>query len=99
MPPSLRRSPALSRFSTGRRAETLWAYKQGGPGVFKGDLYFYRVDGDLRGRVERINTKVCPLFLLTGEYDFSCTPEETDRCRYRGRQYHQNGAARSLPNE
>ena len=50
----------------------------GGPGVFKGDLYFYRVDGDLRGRVERINTKVCPLFLLTGEYDFSCTPEDTN---------------------
>ena len=61
------------------RAETLWAYKQGGPGVFKGDLYFYRVDGDLRGRVERIDTKVCPLYLLTGEYDFSCTPEDTKR--------------------
>jgi pimeloyl-ACP methyl ester carboxylesterase len=22
---------------------------------------------------------VCPLFLLTGEYDFSCTPEDTKR--------------------
>jgi len=43
------------------RMETLWAYKQGGPGVFKGDLYFYRVDGDLRGRTEAIDTKVCPL--------------------------------------
>ena len=63
-----------------RRADgTLWAYKQGGPGVFKGDLYFYRVDGDLRGRVEAIDTKVCPLYLLTGEYDFSCTPEDTRR--------------------
>ena len=60
-----------------RDRETLWAYKQGGPGVFKGDLYFYRVDGDLRGRVEKIDTKVCPLYLLTGEYDFSCTPEDT----------------------
>jgi hypothetical protein len=59
--------------------ETLWAYKQSGPGVFKGDLYFYRVDGDLRGRVETIETKVCPLYLLTGEYDFSCTPEDTKR--------------------
>ncbi|HKV15712.1 MAG TPA: alpha/beta hydrolase, partial [Reyranella sp.] len=29
------------------RHETLWMYMQGGPGVFKGDLYFYRVDGDL----------------------------------------------------
>jgi pimeloyl-ACP methyl ester carboxylesterase len=61
------------------RRETLWAYMQGGPGVFKGDLYFYRVDGDLRGRVENIDTGVCPLYLLTGEYDFSCTPEDTMR--------------------
>jgi pimeloyl-ACP methyl ester carboxylesterase len=61
------------------RMETLWAYKQGGPGVFKGDLYFYRVDGDLRGRTSAIDTKVCPLYLLTGEYDFSCMPEDTVR--------------------
>jgi pimeloyl-ACP methyl ester carboxylesterase len=52
---------------------------QGGTGVFKGDLYFYRVDGDLRGRVEKIDTKVCPLYLLTREYDFSCTPEDSKR--------------------
>ncbi len=61
------------------RMETLWAYKQGGPGVFKGDLYFYRVDGDLRGRTRAIDTKICPLYLLTGEYDFSCMPEDTVR--------------------
>ena len=35
------------------RHETLWMYMQGGPGVFKGDLYFYRVDGDLRGQGRR----------------------------------------------
>ncbi len=61
------------------RDETLWQYKQGGPGVFKGDLYFYRVDGDLRGRLDGIDTGTCPLYLLTGEYDFSCTPEDTLR--------------------
>jgi pimeloyl-ACP methyl ester carboxylesterase len=61
------------------RQETLWGYKQGGPGIFKGDLYFYRVDGDLRGRVAAIDTSRCPLFLLTGEYDFSCTPADTLR--------------------
>lgn len=66
-------SPASSRM------ETLWAYRQSGPGIFKGDLYFYRVDGDLRGRVETIDTTVCPLYLLTGEYDFSCMPEDTLR--------------------
>jgi pimeloyl-ACP methyl ester carboxylesterase len=61
------------------RRETLWSYMQSGPGVFKGDLYFYRVDGDLRGQVEGVDTSVCPLYLLTGEYDFSCTPEDTRR--------------------
>ena len=66
-------SPAVHRH------ETLWQYMQGGPGVFRGDLYFYRVDGDLRGRLDGIRTDRCPLFLLTGEYDFSCTPEDTLR--------------------
>ena len=50
---------------------------QGGPGVFKGDLWFYRVDGDFRDRVGEIDTARCPLYLLTGEYDFSCTPDDT----------------------
>lgn len=59
------------------RWETLWHYMQGGPGVFKGDLYFYKVDGDIRGDIERIDTGICPLYLLSGEYDYSCTPEET----------------------
>ena len=59
------------------RWETLWHYMQGGPGVFKGDLYFYKLDGDIRGRVAQIDTERCPLFLLSGEYDYSCTPEET----------------------
>ena len=59
------------------RWETLWHYMQGGPGVFKGDLYFYKLDGDIRDRVAQIDTRRCPLFLLSGEYDYSCTPEET----------------------
>jgi pimeloyl-ACP methyl ester carboxylesterase len=59
------------------RWETLWHYMQGGPGVFKGDLYFYKIDGDIRGRIAEIDTKRCPLFLLSGEYDYSCTPAET----------------------
>jgi len=59
------------------RWETLWMYAQGGPGVFRGDLHFYRVEGDLRDRVDGIDTTRCPLYLLTGEYDFSCTPDDT----------------------
>ncbi len=60
------------------RWETLWHYMQGGPGVFKGDLYFYTVDGDMRDRVAQIDTSKCPLWLLTGEYDYSCTPQDTE---------------------
>ena len=59
------------------RWETLWHYMQSGPGVFKGDLHFYMIDGDIRDRVDQIDIKRCPLFLLTGEYDYSCTAEGT----------------------
>ncbi len=59
------------------RWETLWHYMQGGPGVFKGDLHFYTRDGDIRAHVESIDTSRCPLYLLSGEYDYSCTPEDT----------------------
>jgi pimeloyl-ACP methyl ester carboxylesterase len=61
------------------RWETLWGYLASGPGVFKGDLHFYRADSDYRDRVARIDPAKCPVYLMTGEYDFSCTPEDTLR--------------------
>ncbi len=61
------------------RWETLWGYLQSGPGVFKGDLHFYREDSDYRDRVRQIDAGRCPVFLLTGEYDFSCEPDDTLR--------------------
>jgi pimeloyl-ACP methyl ester carboxylesterase len=60
------------------RWETVWHYMQGGPGVFTGDLYFYQVEGDIRGRIGEIDTSVCPLYLLTGEYDYSASPRDTE---------------------
>mgnify|MGYP006162813931 FL=1 len=60
------------------RWETLWAYMQGGPGIFKGDLYFYWVDGHFDDRSSQIDTSKCPVYLLSGEYDSSCTPERTE---------------------
>ena len=76
-------------------------YMQGGPGVFKGDLYFYRVDGDLREKVKTIDTKVCPLYLLTGEYDFSCTAEDTLRTASQipGVEVTDHEGSRPLPDE
>ena len=52
-----------------------WQYGQGGPAVFFGDIAFYSGDWDARERIGRIDTNRCRLFLLTGEYDYSCTVE------------------------
>ncbi len=52
-----------------------WQYSQGGAAVFYGDIAFYSGDWDARQRVGRIDTNRCQLFMLTGEYDYSCTIE------------------------
>jgi pimeloyl-ACP methyl ester carboxylesterase len=59
------------------RWETLWHYLQSGPGIFKGDLHFYKLDGDIRGKIDEIDGRASNLYLLTGEYDYSCTAEAT----------------------
>lgn len=60
--------------------ETVWHYMQGGPGVFKGDLYFYKVDGGLNDAdMHRIQNADCPIYFLSGEYDYSATIEDTKR--------------------
>ena len=58
-------------------AEIWWHYSQGGCGTFPGDILFYSGDWDARDRVHRIDTARCPLTLLTGEYDYSCTAEHS----------------------
>ena len=57
------------------RRETLWVYSQGAPSVFKGDLYYYSVDHDLREGAEEIDTRRLSVDILNGEYDWSGTPE------------------------
>lgn len=57
--------------------ETVWHYMQGGPGIFTGDLYFYQEHGDIRDRVGEIDTSKVPLYMLTGEYDYSASPRDT----------------------
>jgi len=60
------------------RREVWWTYAQGGPGVYRGDTYFYSEDWDLRGREGEIDTDKCPVYLLTGEYDHVCSAGETE---------------------
>ena len=63
-------SPAAERW------ETMWHYMQGGPGIFAGDLHYYFEDGDLRnGGAAPLADSDCPIYLLSGEYDVSATPE------------------------
>jgi len=56
------------------RRENWWYYSQSGPGVYQGDVYFYSLDWDAREDVKGIDTNRCKVALLTGEYDYSCTP-------------------------
>ena len=58
-------------------AEVWWHYSQGGCGTFPGDILFYSGGWDARDRIHRIDTQKCPLTLLTGEYDYSCTAEHS----------------------
>ena len=57
--------------------ENWWYYSQSGPGVYAGDVHFYSVDWDGRDDLKKIDTSVCKVSLLTGEFDYSCTPDMT----------------------
>jgi pimeloyl-ACP methyl ester carboxylesterase len=57
--------------------ENWWYYSQSGPGIYAGDVHFYSVDWDGREDVKRIDGTTCKVSLLTGEYDYSCTPSMT----------------------
>ena len=59
-------------------SEGHWVGGQLGWEAFKGDLFFYWHDGDFDDRSPLIDTEKCPVYLLSGEYDSSCTPERTE---------------------
>ncbi|MCW2726423.1 MAG: carboxylesterase [Frankiales bacterium] len=65
-------SPTPDRWKT-------WFYYSQGSEAFKGDLYFYSVDHDLRERLGEIDGDNCPVVMLTGEYDYLTTPEDGKR--------------------
>ena len=64
-------SPASQR----RRAT--WIYSQSAPGVYEGDLAFYSDEFDAADYVRDIDTQRTPLWLMTGDYDYSATPADT----------------------
>jgi len=53
----------------------IWhTYSGAAYGIFHGDLDFYFGGWDGRTRMKDIDTKKCPVYMLTGEYDWSNTP-------------------------
>jgi pimeloyl-ACP methyl ester carboxylesterase len=66
-------SPAQGR----RRAA--WIYTQAGPGIYAGDLAFYSDEFDAETVAPLIDTARCPTTLMTGEYDYSASPEDGAR--------------------
>lgn len=57
------------------RRDVWWIYSQSAPGVYYGDIYFYSEEWNACDRIAKIDTERCPVYMLTGEYDYSCTPE------------------------
>lgn len=64
-------SPDMDRWLT-------WHYYTQGSETFKGDLYFYSVDHDMRQDLGLINTQLCPVVMMTGTYDYLTPPEVTE---------------------
>ncbi len=54
-----------------------WHYYSQGAEAFKGDLYFYSVDHDLRDQLGQIDGEKCPVVMLTGTYDYLTPPSAT----------------------
>ncbi|MFT6451817.1 MAG: pimeloyl-ACP methyl ester carboxylesterase [Halocynthiibacter sp.] len=73
-------SANISPFApTAERENTLWMFKQSGPGIFRGDLSFYTRDDSLIARLAQIDTGKTPVHIIVGAYDLTCTPEDAKR--------------------
>ena len=61
------------------RDQATWIYSQAAPGVYDGDLAFYSDDFDAAKHLPQIDAARTPLWLLTGDYDYSATPADSQR--------------------
>jgi len=61
------------------RKRAWWYYSQSGYGVYGGDLHFYIDEWDGAKVASEIDTSKCPVYLFSGEYDYSAPPRSTSR--------------------
>jgi pimeloyl-ACP methyl ester carboxylesterase len=62
-----------------RRYEIEWIYARCGPGVLSGDFHFASADHDSRGYGPELSKIGEKLYLIAGDWDWSCFKEHTDR--------------------
>ena len=83
-------SPSGASTSAARWAHSLFSLASGpsprirrivsqGSEAFEGDLYFYSVDHDLRDKFAEIDGDRCLAVMLTGDYDYLTTPDDSAR--------------------
>lgn len=60
-----------------RRRVATWIYSQSAPSVYDGDLMFYSDEFHASRHTGSIDTNATPLWLLTGDYDYSASPDDT----------------------
>ena len=61
------------------RRNAAWIYSQGGFEVYAGDLAFYSDEFDASIDVQGLDGRNRPIYLLTGAYDYSATPDDSRR--------------------
>jgi pimeloyl-ACP methyl ester carboxylesterase len=64
---------------TAGRDYATWIYSQGAPGVYDGDLAFYSDEYNAHSHTAHIDTARTPVWLFTGDYDYSATPADSAR--------------------
>lgn len=61
------------------RRRAAWIYSQAAPGVYQADLGFYSREFDGAAVAPLIDARATPLALMSGAYDYSASPEHSER--------------------
>ena len=63
------------------RKEIEWIYMRGAPGLLAGDFYYAGVEHDCRGYGDALSKIAHKIFVIAGDWDWSCTGEHTDELK------------------
>ena len=61
-----------------RRYEKNFTYYHDPTSLDESVFYFFKIEGDMSDKLDAIDTLKCPVYMLTGEYDYACSPEDSN---------------------